>query len=271
MGLNIILITGASSGMGRETARQLDKIYTDKIDEIWLIARRRDRLTELAGELSHSCHILEMDLNDKSNYEKLDAELKLLDANIKLLVNAAGFGAMGKFSEIDLDKQIDMVNLNCVALTAVTGIALKYMSDNARIMQFASSAAFLPQPGFSVYAATKAYVLSFSESLNAELKPRNISVTAVCPGPVDTEFFDVAGMTFGSFEIKKYFMANERDVVKEAIADTYHRKPTSVYSFPMKAFKAFCQTVPEEPIVFALEKFINRNKTDSDSKEDYEQ
>ena len=99
MSLNIILITGASSGMGRETARQLDKIYTDKIDEIWLIARRRNRLEELANELSHPCHILEMDLADRSSYEKLDAELKLLDCKIKFLVNAAGFGVAGKFTE----------------------------------------------------------------------------------------------------------------------------------------------------------------------------
>ena len=164
MSLNIILITGASSGMGRETARQLDKIYTDKIDEIWLIARRRNRLEELANELSHPCHILEMDLANKDSFEKLDAELKLLDCKIKFLVNAAGFGVAGKFTENDLSRQLEMINVNCVALTAVTGIALKYMPDNSRILQYASSAAFVPQPGFGIYAATKSFVLSFLRS-----------------------------------------------------------------------------------------------------------
>jgi len=269
MSLNIILITGASSGMGRESARQLDKIYTDKIDEIWLIARRRNRLEELAAELTHPCHILEMDLANKDSFDKLDAELKLLDCKIKFLVNAAGFGVAGKFTENDLSRQLEMINVNCVALTAVTGIALKYMSDNSRILQFASSAAFVPQPGFGIYAATKAFVLSFSESLNAELKPRNISVTAVCPGPVDTEFFDIAGNTFDTFDFKKSFMANEKDVVKEAIVDAYNRRPISIHKLSMKAFRMLTQSVPEEAVVFALRKIMEANDQNNKDEQSY--
>jgi short-subunit dehydrogenase len=269
MSLNIILITGASSGMGRETARQLDKIYTDKIDEIWLIARRRNRLEELANELSHPCHILEMDLADKDSFEKLDAELKLLDCKIKFLVNAAGFGVAGKFTENDLSRQLEMINVNCVALTAVTGIALKYMPDNSRILQYASSAAFVPQPGFSIYAATKSFVLSFSESLNAELKPRNISVTAVCPGPVDTEFFEIAGNTFDTFELKKSFMANEKDVVKEAIVDAYNRRPLSIHKLSMKAFRMLTQSVPEEAMVFALRKIMEATDSNNEDEQSF--
>ena len=176
MSLNIILITGASSGMGRESARQLDKIYTDKIDEIWLIARRRNRLEELAAELTHPCHILEMDLANKDSFDKLDAELKLLDCKIKFLVNAAGFGVAGKFTENNLSRQLEMINVNCVALTAVTGIALKYMPDNSRILQFASSAAFGPGPLMATYYATKAYVNNLTEAINEELRRENSNV-----------------------------------------------------------------------------------------------
>ena len=210
-----------------------------------------------------------MDLADKTNYEKLDGELKLLDCKIKFLVNAAGFGVAGKFTENDLSRQLEMINVNCVALTAVTGIALKYMPDNSRILQYASSAAFVPQPGFSIYAATKAFVLSFSESLNAELKPRNISVTAVCPGPVDTEFFEVAGNTFDSFEFKKYFFANEKDVVKEAIVDAYNRKQLSIHKLSMKAFRLLTQSVPEEAVVFALRKIMEATDRPEEDEQSY--
>ena len=260
--MNIIIVTGASSGMGRETARQLDRIYTDGIDEIWLIARRVERLEALSKELTHNCHILDLDLTKEASFEKLKFELELFKPNIKMLVNASGFGVSGNFADSDLEKQLDMIKLNCLALTHVTGLCLPYMPNNSRIIQFASSAAFTPQIGFGIYAATKAFVLSFSESLNAELKERNISVTSVCPGPVDTEFFDSFEEGKNNFEFKKYFMANEKDVVKEAIKDSYKRRPTSVYSLPMKAFKAVSDSVPNEVVLFAMDKLKKMENND---------
>ena len=101
----------------------------------------------------------------------------------------------GGVRELSVSDQTEMAELNCTALTAVTSMVLPFMPNNSRILQFASSAAFLPQPGFAVYAATKAYVLSYSRALNRELKDRGISVTAICPGPVKTEFFDIAQTT----------------------------------------------------------------------------
>ncbi len=253
--INIIIVTGASSGMGRETVRQLDEIYTTGIDEIWIIARRRERLEELSGQLKHKTHILDLDLSKEESFDKLKLELEMVKPNVKMLVNASGYGIAGDFSTQNLDKQLGMIKVNCYALTYVTGLVLPYMPNNSRIIQFASSAAFVPQMGFGVYAATKSYVLSFSEALNSELKDRNITVTSVCPGPVDTEFFktsEVSGKS--SFGFKKFFMAKEEDVVRQAIKDSYNRNATSVYSLPMKAFRYLTMQVPEEVMLYAMEK-----------------
>lgn len=263
--MNVAIITGASSGIGRETARQLDSIYTDGIDELWLIARRKERMEELAGELIHKCHILSLDLLNSNSFEVLKSELELVKPNVKMLVNASGYGVNGNFDETDLNAQLGMINLNCLALTHITGLVLPYMSKGGRIIQIASSAAFIPQIGFSVYAASKAYVLSFSESLNTELKERKISVTAVCPGPVDTEFFEhfEKGQLF---DFKKYFMANEKDVVRQALRDSYNRKAVSIYSLPMKAFKMLTDSVPDNVMLYAMDKLksIGGNKEQSE-------
>lgn len=263
--MNIIIVTGASSGMGRETARQLDEIYTDAIDEIWLIARRRERMEELAATLKHKSHILELDLADEASFEKLKLELEIVNPKVKMLVNASGYGISGNFTESDLEKQLGMIKVNCYALTAITGIVLPYMPDDSRIIQYASSAAFLPQIGFSIYAATKAYVLSFSESLNTELKSRNITVTAVCPGPVDTEFFAISEANSSSpFKFKKFFMAEEKAVVKLAIKDSYKRKAVSVYSVPMKAFRVYAKAMPENVMLYFMDKMKGNNSEDEE-------
>ena len=253
--MNIVLITGASSGMGREFARQIDKIYTDGIEEIWLVARRKARLEELADELFHKTRIFPMDLTDEKAMADLELTLNLVNPNIKLLVNASGFGIMGKFTDVYAKEHADVIRLNCEALTNVTHMALSYMRRGARIVQFASSAAFLPQPGFAVYAASKSYVLSFSRALNNELKEREISVTAVCPGPVNTEFFDIAEKNGTNYHFKKAFMASEDKVVKKALLDAYHRKDVSVYSLSMTLFRFAAKIVPHKFIMFLL-KFL---------------
>lgn len=140
-------------------------------------------------------------------------------ANVKLLVNASGFGKIGTVGNLPLDDETGMVELNCEALCAVTHMVLPYMSENSRILQFASAASFLPQPGFAIYAATKAFVLSYSRALREELRPRRIGVTAVCPGPVKTEFFDIAETTGEIPLYKRLVMADPHKVVKLAIRD----------------------------------------------------
>lgn len=249
--MNVAIVTGASSGMGRECVRQLDRIFTDGIDELWIIARRKERLIALSKELHHKARILPYDLTSDKDLADFELSLDLAKPNVKMLVNASGYGIMGSFFSADLNEQAGMVRLNCEALTRVTYLTLKYMNKGARIIQFASSAAFLPQPDFAVYAASKSYVLSFSRALSEELRKQKISVTSVCPGPVETEFFKIAQKHGTNFNFKKYFICNEREVVRQALVDSYHRRDMSVYSFAMKSFYVLAKLIPHN-IIFCI-------------------
>ena len=148
-----------------------------------------------------------------------------------------------------MEEETGMIALNCEALCAVTHIVLPFMSKNSRIIQFASAAAFLPQPGFAVYAATKSFVLSYSRALNEELRDRDICVTAVCPGLVKTEFFDIAETTGQIPLYKRLVMANPKKVVKKAVLDSCMGKTVSVYGGFMKLFFLMCKILPHEVIL----------------------
>ena len=237
--------------MGREAAVQIGDRFGG-IEELWLIARRRERLEELEGRLPAGVRCFAMDVTCKEDLNRLKEALEREQPEVKILVNSAGFGRIGKVGEVDLETECAMVRLNCEALCAVTHLVLPYMSPNSRILQFASSAAFLPQPKFAVYAATKSFVLSYSRALGRELKDRQIYVTAVCPGPVDTEFFDIAETTAEIPLYKKLVMANPRKVVRKALRDSFMGKSVSVYGVAMKAFRVLCRAVPHEILLGVL-------------------
>ncbi len=239
--MKIAVVTGASSGIGREFARQISQRY-GKMDEIWIIARRKERLEELEKELRLNTRIFAMDLTDSADMHQFEEYLKKSVPDIKLLVNCAGYGKVGKFEELDLEEQCGIIDINCRALTMFTGMCIPYISSHSRIINVASAAAFCPQPRFNVYAASKAYVLSFSRALNCELKERKITVTAVCPGPVDTEFFDTAGDN-GS-EFKKKMRVPAEKVVEKAIKDAALGNEMSVYGSVMKTAELGSKIVP---------------------------
>lgn len=250
--MNIIVITGASSGIGMEFARQMDDYFTN-IDEFWLIARRADKLSELAKKLRHKTRVLPMDLTDKAALNSLEDTVIAQNATVRMLINCAGYGLMGYFCEQETEGELGMIRLNCEALTEVTHRMIPYMKRGSRIIQLASSAAFLPQPDFAVYAATKAYVLSFSRALGEELKGAGIYVTSVCPGPVDTPFFDIAEATGSTLSVKKYTMVDAADVVALALRDSYLKKEMSVCSLPIKSFHVLAKAVPHGAILKAVE------------------
>ena len=152
---------------------------------------------------------------------------------------------MGSYDKQERNGQTGMVRLNCEALTSITHRLIPYMKKNSRIIQVASSAAFLAQSDFAVYAATKSYVLSFSKALKEELRDREIYVTAVCPGPVDTPFFDIAEATGTTLNIKKFTMVKAKDVVSLALRDSYDKRAMSVCSLPIQAFWAVGKIVPD--------------------------
>ncbi len=245
--MKIAVVTGASSGIGREFAIQISKRY-GKLDEIWLVARRKERMEELESILRVPVRIFAMDLCDEGDLEQFKEYLKELRPDIKLLVNSAGFGKIGRVDELDVVEQCAMIDVNCKALTMFTGLCLPYVSTHSRIINMASAAAFSPQPNFTVYAATKAYVLSYSRALNVELKTRQVTVTAVCPGPVDTEFFEIAGDSEGK-SFKKNFRADVCKVVNQAIKDAAFGNETSIYGAAMKMAKGATKVLPQKAIM----------------------
>lgn len=246
--MNIILITGASSGMGVEFALQLDNVFHN-IDEIWLIARRKKEMLEVAQYLEHPTRVLDMDLTNNNDMERLKRLLSDEKPVIRMLVNSAGYGIMGDFSKSNIGDELGMIDVNCKALTQMTYLCIPYMKKNSRIIQLASSAAFLPQPNFAVYAATKSYVYSFSRALNQELRTKEIYVTAVCPGPVDTPFFDIAEKTGSTLAVKKLTLVRADQVVEKAIEDSYHRREKSVYGAWIKSFEAAAKILPHSAIL----------------------
>ena len=251
--MKIAVITGASSGIGREFVRQVGYFY-HSLDEIWVIARRKERLESLRKECRVPLRIFDGDLLKKQVYRQYHSGLKEKKPDIRMLVNAAGFGKSGTFSEIaseDKKLQPDMIDLNCRALTRMIQLSLPRMSKGSRIINLASAAAFCPQNGFAVYAATKAYVLSLSRALSSELRSRGIIVTAVCPGPVDTEFFQVSGEL--TDPLKKLTMAKAPAVVHKALKDSRKRREVSVYGASMKAARIGARLLPHRLILRAEE------------------
>lgn len=246
--MNVVVITGASSGIGMEFALQMDN-YFSNIDEFWLIARKRDKLQEVAKALKHKTRILAMDVTNDAQMERLEDTLTDNNAVVRILINCAGYGIMGPFSEQDREDEIGMIRLNCEALTNITHRLIPYMRKGSRIIQLASSAAFLPQEDFAVYAATKSYVLSFSRALGQELRTKDIYVTSVCPGPVDTPFFEIAERTGSTLAIKKYAMVDVDRVVKQALRDSFYRRELSVCSLPIKALRVSAKIIPHSFIL----------------------
>lgn len=196
----LTVITGASSGLGAEFARQITAgIPGNDRHELWLIARNQEKLTAVAAELAATKSVVRtfaLDIGAPDGVHKiralLEAESKAGAFVIDTLVNNAGFGTYGPFAETDIDREMQMITLNCTALTGICGIALPYLRRGSTVINVASLAAFLPLGNFAVYAATKAFVLSFTVALAAELKDAGITVSALCPGSVSTNFSNVA-------------------------------------------------------------------------------
>ena len=193
------LITGASAGLGVEFARQCAK----RGDEVVLVARRKDRLDPLADEIGDKAHVIVADLSEPGAATKIVGDTIARGMWVRTLINNAGFGLRGRFDELPLDWQLEMIDLNIRALTNLSFVVINDMvlKGGGSILNVASTAAFQAGPNMAVYFASKAYVLSFTEALHEEWKDRGIKVSALCPGPTRTEFGDVAGFeTLGQFD-----------------------------------------------------------------------
>ena len=231
------LITGASSGIGADMAR----VLVDEGYEVILVARRKTKLEKLAKELGDKARVIVMDISSTYNCMELYKEVK--KENIDILINNAGFGMCGYFNETSLDKELD-IDLNIKSLHTLTKLFMKdfIKKDQGYILNVASSAGFMPGPLMATYYGTKNYVVSFTSALYEELKKlnSNVSVSCLCPGPVETEFNKVARV---KFSIKG---ANSMDVAKYAIKKMFDEKLIIVPTFKMKLALFFSKFIPRK-------------------------
>ncbi len=232
------LITGASVGIGREFARQL----ANRAGALVLVARRSERLADLREELIKrnpklNIHVRVVDLADESQIDELARRLEAEKIDIDLLINNAGLGDSGPFATSDPARNQQIMLVNMIALTSLTRRLLPQMIARKRgaILNVSSSAGFLPIPGFAVYAATKAYVASFSEALRAELRGTGVSVSTLCPGPVHTEFQEVAKRPSGQPEAGPEFVhVPVEQVAHDGLAAVQADRPLVIPGFAMK-------------------------------------
>ena len=210
---NIAIITGASSGMGREFVKTLkDHI---NVDEVWVVARSEDKLRTLQEETPVPVKPIPLDLSDKAFIGEMEALLEAEKPEVRLLINASGYGKFDAVEKLSMEDDLGMIDLNCRALVAMTKLVLPYMHDGGRIIEIASVAAFQPIPYIDVYGASKAFVLSFSRALNREVKKRGIHVMALCPFWTKTAFFDRAVRTDKEAIVKKYVAMYETPFIVE--------------------------------------------------------
>ena len=231
--MKIAIVTGASSGMGREFVLQLNQYVI--VDEIWVIARREKALEELQKETPVPLRPVCLDLCADESFAAFSALLEKEQPDVKLLVNAAGFGKFGTAVNIPVEEDCRMIDLNCKALVRITRCVLPYMHRGSHILQLDSLSAFQPVPYITTYGATKAFVLSYSRAMNRELKKDGIRMMAMNPGWVKTEFFNHALQTNGN-EVQYYnYIWEARDVVTTGLKDLYKtRKDYSVHGLPIK-------------------------------------
>jgi short-subunit dehydrogenase len=218
--MNIAIVTGASSGLGGCFVRLIDA--QERLDEIWVIARRAERLEALRAQVRTPLRAMPMDLTDESAVRELEGLLAESSPDVRLLINAAGFGKIGRWDDVSLADCEAMIDLNCRAAVAVTRVALPYMGAGARIMEICSTSAFQPFPYLGIYAASKAVLYRYTRALRVELKPRRVKVTAVCPYWIkDTEFIAVAKRTQDSSYIRSFPLASRGErVARRALADS---------------------------------------------------
>ena len=232
--MKIAIVTGASSGMGREFVLQLSKYV--HIDEIWAIARRSDALESLKKEVSVPVRPVVLDLCEPESFNTVAKMLEEEKPDVKLLVNAAGFGKFGAYHKVSLLDESRMIDLNCKAVVLMTRLCIPYMEKGSHILQLDSLSAFQPVPYITTYGATKAFVLSYCRAMNRELKDRGIRMMAMNPGWVKTEFFNHAFQTNDDNEVQYFNRLYEaKDCVATGLKDLYRsKKDYSIHGLPVQ-------------------------------------
>ena len=255
-----VLITGASGGIGYEMA----KVFAENGFHLILVARSEDKLQQIAREFEEEyaiqAHGFACDLSLTGEIDKLYKKLKANNLNLCMLVNNAGFGYWGHFEEMEPDNQIEMLELNVVGLTYFTRLVVKDMIANGfgKILNVASIAAFQPIPYAASYAATKSYVLSFSLALDAEVKEKNVRVSALCPPDVESGFQKTAGQP--GFKPTGIYASSAEHVAQVAYAEFMENKPMiRPWKLPAKCIMFFDRFMPKQ-VGIEVSKFILKSR-----------
>ena len=255
--MKIAIVTGASSGMGKEFVLQLPAYV--QVDEIWVIARRTEALEALKSCVNIPLRPISLDLCEAESFSQLRQLLETEKPEVKLLVNAAGFGKFGAYHKVPVEDELRMIDLNCKALLAMTRLVLPYMHKGSHVLQLDSLSAFQPVPYITTYGATKSFVLSYSRAMNRELKPKGIRMMAMNPGWVKTEFFNHAFQTNGDGEVK-YFnkLWEAKDVVRTGLKDLYKtRKDYSIHGFSVRMQVRLVKLLPHSMV---MNTWLNQQK-----------
>lgn len=248
--MKIALITGASAGMGREFVYQIARSESRKYDQIWVTARRADRLEALKEELGDRIVPIPLDLCDPASFQTLSAKLKDAGATIGMLITAAGLGKYGSFEKLSEDNAELMVNTNVLGMMRTVRVCLPYLTSGSRIILLGSQSSFQPLPHFNIYASTKAFTLHFGRALHRELKPRGITVTTLCPGYVDTEFFEVAAKSEDPDACTNFKPLYPVDmVVEKALADAYRGRDLSIPGVYVKSMRLLSKLLPHSLVM----------------------
>ncbi len=251
------LITGASSGIGVDLARQL----AQRGHGVTLVARREERLRTVADELSSRygvrAEVLACDLADATARDALPARVEQLGLTVNVLVNNAGYGTAGPFIELDVAREVDMVRLNCEAVVALTGVYAPQMAarDRGAILIVASSAGVQPIPNQATYAASKAFALSLSEALHVELRKHGVVVTALCPGPVETEFAAVADMEKAFSNAPSFSLVSPEECARQAIDGLDNNKRVVTPGLAIRAVGIAGRYTPHSVLLPMIRKF----------------
>ena len=253
----IALVTGASSGLGREFVKRIDAGEAGQFDEVWAVARRADRLDALVRTCATKVRPFCLDLTDVMSFDMIEGALAETEgADVGLLVNNAGFGVFGDFALSTRDEPTDMLNILVKAPVELMYRALPHMHAGARIINVASVAAFLPQPRLAVYAAAKRFILDITRALDAELGDVNIHATALCPKFMKTEFLDAPGDAEVARKMSEAIGFERADeVVTAALRASRAGRSLCIPSLDMKAYYLASRVMPY-PVALKLEKML---------------
>lgn len=248
----IVILTGATGGLGREFLKQILK---EDIDEVWAIARNKEKLDELKKQYGEKLVPVSMDLSDVSSIRELESMLKEQMPTVEYLINNAGLAKMGNYNDFSLEEIDQTINVNCKAPVMLSKLCIPYMKQGSRILNISSASAFQPNPYINLYAASKAFERSYSRALNVELERTGIKSIAVCPGWIDTELLQ---KEINGKKVKFPGMVTAKRVVAQAIKDAKKGKDMSVCSLYVKCQHVNVKLMPQRLVMKIWMRWIGK-------------